>query len=196
MQLVDFQKLSGDAKACIDLIAGLDQKQPEYIARLNCHREWILYRRESWGDQRKITMSKVGSLPTMEDVLAFFRGKDLDPYCLQAASDVPESSPGLTVERKHQRKPIQFNGAYRNKRTGSFGDCMIEDISYGGMKFSTDSDNDIKPIDELTVSIFLMQPNSDVIKKNATARYVDRIHVGAEFNNVSDRDQHMVLQLG
>ncbi len=199
MKLVEFTEISANEKIHINLIAGIEYGKPTWVARLRSRKEWTLYKRARHTAEERILLKKAGYLCSSEDVFAFFRGKELVPYCLIADSGAQaESLPferfsSLQVQRKYFRGPTRLKAEYQNIRTGSFGYCIVQNISVSGVQFVTASTNDLKLLDEVAVSIILDVPNRNHIMKKAITRHVEGINVGAEFATAVEQDREIVF---
>ncbi len=185
MRFINFEKIQADAKGSIDLVAGIYKGEPVYMAKQNSSREWTLY--QSGGDVGQLnTTERLATIfQTLDDVLFFYRLKGVTPFCPKP--DSPEAPPHqepaeeIFDKRRHFRKPVRCNGVYRNHRTGSSGECLVEDISLGGVKFSTVSFHDLQPEDELHISFILDPPDKNVFEQKAAVRHVHRFSIGVNF---------------
>ena len=199
MKLVEFQEISANENIHVNLIAGLEYGNPTWLARLKSRQEWTLFKQARPAADGKLILKKAGYLSSCEDVLAFFRGKELVPYCLISDSEAQagpfslENLPAFQVKRKHSRDPLRLKAEYHNIRTGSYGFCIVQNISVSGVQFLTASSNDLRLLDEVAISFLLDAPSRNLITKRAITRHVAGISVGVEFNIAVDQDREIVL---
>ncbi len=185
MRFFNFDKIQSDGEKDIDLIAGVYKGEPLYMAKQNGAREWVLYHSDGLIQEETSPEREAGNFQSLDEVLVFYRMKGLTPFCPKPAAPEPppvqESTEEPFDKRRHERKPVRCNGEYRNHRTGSRGECLVEDISLGGVKFSTVSMHDIQPEDEIQISFILDPPDKNRFEKKTAVRHVHRFSIGVKF---------------
>ena len=102
----------------------------------------------------------------------------------------------ITEVRRHIRKQTSFQGAYRKVGgTNETGQIVVEDISFGGIRFRLLSSHTIAPGDPLHLQFAINDPHESKIVEQVRARYVDAEIVGAEFANAETIDRALALYL-
>jgi PilZ domain len=91
--------------------------------------------------------------------------------------------------RKRRRKKVYLRGTYINhSQKGSSGDIFIQNISVGGLEFSSLNMQDFKVGDELTVEFNLDDEHQFEISKDVIVREVRQRSVGCEFETHGELD--------
>ena len=89
--------------------------------------------------------------------------------------------------RKRVRKNIYLRGTYLNySQNHSSGDLFIENISVGGLEFTTLNVQNFKLDDELTIEFNLDDENKSKISKDVIVREIRQRSVGCEFDTPSE----------
>jgi hypothetical protein len=201
MKLVDISKISPLEQGKLDVVVGVDQGKLVMVAKKKGDREWVLFQNAGQKNLKRESLIRLGSLSTLDDILAYFRGKKLQPCFQRSESDSSQQAPAEQdsvrnmVERRYYRKSVSLNGEYRNRRTGSVGDILVEDVSFKGIKFTTIGLNDIQVEDQLQVSFTLDDSKRSVIKRKVLAKYVKANDIGAEFVNPPEYDKELGFYL-
>lgn len=199
MKLIDLKKMPSQERDKLNLVVGVDQGRLVMVARKKGDDEWTLYQHTGQGPLNKESLIRFGSLSTLDDVLAYFQGKELKPCSPSArpedgAQKATESEQSV-VERRYYRKRVSLNGEYRNRRSGSSGDILVEDVSFKGLKFTTIDPHDIQTGDRLQVSFTLDDAKRSVIKRKVLAKYVKSRDIGVEFVNPPEYDKELGFYL-
>lgn len=133
MQFIHIQTIPQMARKDVTLVVGNDQGKPICVAKKK-EQHWILYRRPDLSSLDAKSFQKIGSFYALEDVLVYFQGKGLQPYCPAHPSEtdsISETDSDVQLERRrHSRKKIDIPGNYKNKRTGSTGEVQVQDVSF------------------------------------------------------------------
>ena len=201
MKLVDIRKIPKQEHESLNLVAGVDQGKLVMVAKKKSDREWILFQNAGQGHLNKESLIKLGSLSSLEDILAYYQGKNLKPCSprqqpgpARASATSPVSVRNM-AERRFYRKQVNLNGEYRNPRTGSIGSILVADVSFKGLKFTTIGPHDTQPGDRLQVSFILDNSKQSVIKRKVMAKHVQANDIGAEFINPPEYDKELGFYL-
>jgi hypothetical protein len=97
--------------------------------------------------------------------------------------------------RKYYRKKVNLKGSYLKVKEGERGIMIVKDLSYSGLRFKTEKEDDIKVDDILGVKFILnddkrVEINRSTIVKNKKGRYV-----GAEFCDTQAYDMELMHYL-
>lgn len=183
------------------MILGVHHGKPVLVAKKSHSQHWVLFRNAGQSDLKKENLKKLGNLPTVEDVLAYMQDKNLRPFCPQPETETKATQPPAedssyhNEKRRYFRKRVDLNGQYRNQRTGSSGEVLVEDVSFKGLKMTTIGPSDIKSGDRLTIEFTLDNPRKSRIRREALARHVDQNRIGIEFINPPAYDKELGFYL-
>lgn len=80
------------------------------------------------------------------------------------------------------RKEIGLDGIYLNvSNPNNWGKMIVKNLSMQGCKFETLTANLLNPDEEIKIEFYLNNTKNSQIRKRAIIRYVNKRHVGCEF---------------
>ncbi len=97
--------------------------------------------------------------------------------------------------RKKFRKLVQLPGEYVNLDTEDWGKIVVEDISMGGIGFSTVKRHDIKGGDLLELTFTLDTSPPRTVSKKVRVLRVDKLRIGSQYVMRMERDPDIGLYL-
>lgn len=97
--------------------------------------------------------------------------------------------------RKKFRKDVQLPGEYVNLDTEDWGKIVVEDISMGGIGFSTVKRHDIKVGDQLELTFTLDTSPPRAVSKKVRVLRVDKFRMGSHYVMRMERDPDIGLYL-
>jgi hypothetical protein len=98
--------------------------------------------------------------------------------------------------RKFPRRAANLSGHYVKPENGETGTIVIDNISFGGIRFHTKDDtHSIAHDDRLQLQFTLDDEAQSVVSKKISVRYVLWNTVGAQFIDTANFDQHLAAYL-
>jgi PilZ domain len=123
---------------------------------------------------------------------------------LEKMADLPVEMPctcGNKIQvnadgRKFPRRAVNLLGHYVKPENGETGTIVIDNISFGGLRFHTKDDtHSIAHDDRLQLQFTLDDEAQSVVSKKISVRYVLWNTVGAQFIDTANFDQHLAAYL-
>ena len=93
--------------------------------------------------------------------------------------------------RKCYRKKVNLSGEHFSKKTGKRGVFRVEEISMGGMKFTSLDPHGIGKGDALEVKFLLDDPDKTEINKRAVVLRVEDLTVAIKFTDKNGWDKQL-----
>jgi len=98
--------------------------------------------------------------------------------------------------RKYPRRDAKLAGHYMKPETGETGAIVIDNISFGGIRFHTENDaHSIAHDDRLQLQFTLDDKAQSVVSKKISVRYVLWNTVGAQFIDTANFDPQLAAYL-
>jgi hypothetical protein len=97
--------------------------------------------------------------------------------------------------RKYTRKSTRLPGVYRCERSGKTGGLVVEDLSFGGMRFEVATPHAIALNDRLQVSFTLDDTDRTIVHEYVCVQSVCDKIVGAIFTQTNDFDKALAAYL-
>lgn len=98
--------------------------------------------------------------------------------------------------RRYPRRDTNLSGHYVKPENGETGTIVIDNISFGGVRFHTEDDaHSIAHDDRLQLQFTLDDEAQSVVSKKISVRYVLWNTVGAQFIDASNFDQRLAAYL-
>jgi hypothetical protein len=201
MKLVKLGTLSDQEKTGLSLVVGVKGGRPAVVCKKQGDQQWVLYNNAGGADLKKENLEQLGKVASVEKVLAYLMDLGLKAYCPKPEPEggqgqASAKEPNLDVERRrYYRKGVELPGQYHNSRTDRHKRVQILDISFRGLKFTTDELEDIQPGDALSMSFTLDNAKRSQIKRRVKVRYVKHDQVGTEFINPPEYDKDLGFYL-
>ncbi len=183
MKLAHFKDIPPLERLFVDQLFGYLAGVPCYVALLDHHQRWVLYRIDMQAGKGGTRLTETKTVKSIKDVLSFYRDKGFSPFYPKPDYMAPIAYPSAiqTDKRRHTRKAVEFSGTYRNHRTGTRGTCLIENISYTGLRFTVDMQECIEVPDRLRLKVNVNDPRGRNLEKSALVRHVEMKSIGVEF---------------
>ena len=97
--------------------------------------------------------------------------------------------------RKYPRHSTRLSGRYTQPEQGKSGAIVVEDISFGGLRFVTSLPHQIAHGDRLDIQFTLDDEDKSIITEPIEVRYVNQNAIGAQFANAENFDKRLVKYL-
>lgn len=97
--------------------------------------------------------------------------------------------------RKYTRKSTSLTGVYRCEQSGKTGGIVVEDLSFGGIRFEVTTSHAIALSDCLQVSFTLDDANHTTVHEYVCVQYVSDNTIGAIFTQSNDFDKALAAYL-
>lgn len=120
---------------------------------------------------------------------------------LQETQPLPVSCPcGMRFRvaldvRKYRRKSTSLLGVYRCERSGKTGGIVVEDLSFGGIRFEVTTSHAMALSDCLQVSFTLDDANHTMVHEYVCVQSVSDNTIGAIFTHTNDFDKALAVYL-
>ena len=102
--------------------------------------------------------------------------RPLDIHC-----DCGETFQVILDTRVFPRKATQLSGQYKTSQTAVAESMTVEDLSFVGVKFCTESSHHIQERDILNITFILDNQAQSKIIKTVVAQHIDERVIGAKF---------------
>ena len=201
MKLIEFKKLSPQARRDLSLIIGVLDGNPVLVGRKKQDQTWSLYKNVGSASLKKENLKKLGKVSSFDDLLAFMQDKGLKAFCPKKESDADQDMAVLqgsippVERRRHYRKRVDLPGGCHISRTERFSEVQILDVSFRGLKFSISDPDEVQVGDVLYMTFTLDNSKKSVIKRKVLVRHTNQETIGTEFINPPEYDKDLGFYL-
>ncbi len=188
MKLVKYSTLPENQRRILSTIIGFQNNIPTTYARKVNSIKWEIMQNK---DKRKLSnnndLISIGIRKTLKDVIAFCNKNRLTPFCPINKLACLELNKHLIKKnknrRKHLRKKISLRGNFLKMYSKQNESFKTDDISLGGIKFTSKHQHSVIVGDTLMVSFVLKNKNRDRIQREIKTIYVNKNQIGGEMIN-------------
>ncbi len=188
MKLVKYSTLPENQKKILSTIIGFQNNIPTTYARKANSIKWEIMQNK---DKRKLSNNNdlitIGIRKSLKEVIACFNKNRLIPFCPINKLVCLELNKHLTTKnkdrRKHQRKKIALRGDFLKIHSKQNENFKTDDISLGGIKFTSKHEHSVIVGDTLMVNFVLRNKNKDRIQREIKTIYVNENQIGGEMIN-------------
>jgi hypothetical protein len=106
--------------------------------------------------------------------------------------DVPDV---IIESRKYYRKKTKLPGSYAKTVVDKIGAMTVKDVSFSGIRFTTDKEHDIEVNEVLGVRFVLDDTKQTEIRRTVTVKNVQGRVIGAEFCDTHGYDLDLIYYL-
>ncbi len=188
MKLIKYSTLPENQAKILSTIIGFQNNIPTTYARKANSIKWEIMQNK---DKKKLSSNNdlitIGIRKSLKGVVAFFNKNRIIPFCPINKLVSLELNKHLIKKkkdrRKYQRKKIALRGNFLKMYTKQNNNFKTDDISLGGIKFTSKKKHNIVVGDTLMVNFVLRNKNRDRIQREIKTIYVNENQIGGEMIN-------------